>query len=81
MNKIILATNNPHKKDKLSWIVDGYFSPMEMPEKIDVDENGDTFEDNAKIKAREIAKKFGEYAIASDGGALIPALATNGTRY
>ncbi len=71
---IILATTNPHKVDKLSWIVKGFLNPIEMPEKIDVEEDGKTFEENAQIKARAIAKKFGEYAIASDGGALIPSL-------
>lgn len=74
MNEIIIATNNPHKSEKLSWIVEGYFEPIDMPKKIDVDENGITFEENAKIKASVVAKEYGKYAIASDGGALIPSL-------
>ena len=74
MNEIILATNNPHKKEKLSWIAEELFSPIDMPEETDVEENGDTFEQNAQIKASTVAKKFGKFAIASDGGAFIPAL-------
>lgn len=74
MPKIILATNNAHKRQKLGWVVEGVFDATAMPESIDIDENGDTFEENAKIKAVETAQHFHQYAIASDGGALIPSL-------
>jgi inosine/xanthosine triphosphate pyrophosphatase family protein len=76
--KIILATKNPHKREKLRWIVDGYFSRIEeMPSGMEIEENGNTFKDNAEIKALVVARKSGSYAIASDGGALIPALGDN----
>jgi XTP/dITP diphosphohydrolase len=75
MNSIILATQNSHKKQKLQWIVKGYFKKViKMPGKLEVEENGETFEENAQIKAVAAAKKFHNYAIATDGGALIPAL-------
>lgn len=74
MKSVIIASGNTHKRDKLSWIVDGYFEPMDMPEPVEVDENGATFEENARIKASAVAKQFGKYAIATDAGALIPSL-------
>jgi XTP/dITP diphosphohydrolase len=78
MNKIILATNNPHKQEKLGWIVKGYFTEIEnLNEKIKVEENGKTFKENAEIKALFIAKKHKCFAIATDGGVLIPALGNN----
>jgi XTP/dITP diphosphohydrolase len=74
-NKIILGTRNPHKKEKLKWIVEGFFGEvLELNSTIDVEENGDSFEENAKIKALAIAKTENTFAIATDGGVLIPAL-------
>lgn len=76
--KIILATNNPHKKEKLKWIIDGYFSEIEeMSGEIGAEEDSDTFEGNAQIKALAVAKKNNSYAIATDGGVLIPSLGKN----
>jgi inosine/xanthosine triphosphate pyrophosphatase family protein len=76
--KIILATKNPHKKEKLRWIVDGYFSAIEdMPSELEVEENSDSFEGNAQIKALAAAQKNNSYAIATDGGVLIPSLGSN----
>lgn len=74
-SKIILATNNTHKKDKLKWIINGFFSETEeLRKNIDIEENGKTFEENACIKTLAVAKIENSYAIASDGGILIPAL-------
>ena len=76
--KIILGTNNPHKKEKLSWIVEGFFDEIvPFERKIEIDEKGKSFEKNAQIKSLAVAKKYGCYAIASDGGVLIPALGNN----
>lgn len=75
--KIIIATNNPHKMDKLSWIINGFFDEVvNVPEKINFEENGETFKGNAEIKALSVAKKYNCFAIATDGGVLIPALGT-----
>ncbi len=77
-SKIILGTNNPHKKEKLRWIAEGFFSEVGvMRENIEVEETGKTFEENARIKALAIARLENSYAIASDGGVLIPALGEN----
>lgn len=73
--KIIIATNNPHKGDKLSWIVDGFFDEIVgLPEKIEIEEDGNTFKENAEIKALYVAKKYNCFAVATDGGVLIPSL-------
>ena len=76
--RIILGTNNPHKKEKLSWIVDGLFDEIApMNRKMEIDENGKSFEENARIKSLAVAREFGCYAIATDGGAVIPTLGNN----
>jgi len=77
-DKIVLGTKNPHKKEKLRWIIEGYFSDMQdMAGEMNVEEDGDTFEANARIKAITVAKKNNSYAIATDGGVIIPSLGKN----
>jgi len=72
---IVLATTNPHKIKKLSWIVKPYFSNVvPQDQTIDIEETGNSFEENAIIKAVAISKRYHCHAIASDGGVLIPAL-------
>lgn len=75
---IIIGTKNPHKKEMLKWIVDDYFDEIkEFYNNIDLEENGDSFEKNAQLKALAIAKKENAYAVATDGGVLIPSLGKN----
>jgi len=78
MVNIVLATNNPHKRTKLCWIVKPFFNIITAPrEEIDVVESGNSFKQNAELKAFEVAKRLNNYAIATDGGVLIPALGKN----
>jgi len=75
MKSITLATNNVHKKVKLTQIVRPIFNEIrELPWSLDSDESADTFKGNAELKAEEASRLFGGYAIATDGGVLIPAL-------
>lgn len=78
MSKIIIGTKNSFKKEKLKWIIkDCFFQIEEMEGDLDVKENGSSFEENACMKALSAAKKHNSYAIASDGGILIPSLGKN----
>ncbi len=67
---LILATTNEHKADELRRILDNY----EIQTLKDIDfyddivEDGDTFEENALIKARYIHKLTGLTVIADDSG-------------
>ena len=60
MRKIILASNNAHKIEEIKKILEGL--PFEIKSlkdeniDIDIEEDGNTFEENAKKKASEIAK-------------------------
>lgn len=75
MNEITLATNNPHKKNMFKWILEGYFDTVSLQdESIDIEETADSFEGNARLKAVELSKITESYAIASDGGIVIPSL-------
>ena len=77
--KIFLATANKHKVDEISDIFSGVENikilsindGIEIPEVI---EDGETFEDNSKKKAVEIAKFLNMITIADDSGLCVDAL-------
>jgi len=76
--KVLIATGNKHKKEKLTWIVKDYFDQIDYIEDlgldINIDENRKTFIDNASLKAETYSKQYDGYVVASDGGVLIPSL-------
>ena len=78
MKEIIIATNNAGKgKD-----FEALFTPLgirvltlnDIEEKIDVEETGTTFEENAILKAETVANLLGKTVIADDSGLEIDAL-------
>ena len=71
--KIIVATNNKSKLKEIKEILKGIkiISQEEAGIEIDVDENAETFEGNALIKAREIYKLTKSACIADDSGLCI----------
>ena len=75
---LLLATSNPAKLDKLTWVLEGLpFTcvPLsQLPSQPQPEESGQTFDDNARLKASQGSKLFGGLAIASDGGLGIPTL-------
>ncbi|WP_454959196.1 ribonuclease PH [Filifactor alocis] len=69
----VLATSNPHKVEELQKLI--RLKSVEILslddvglKGIEIVEDGDSFEENALIKAREIAKRTGKIAIADDSG-------------
>ncbi len=71
--KIIVATNNKSKLKEIREILKGVeiISQEEAGIEIDVDENAETFEGNALIKARGIYKLTKSACIADDSGLCI----------
>jgi len=78
METIVLATNNKGKIKELSAMLEPFGvqvkSLSEFPEIGDIPETGDTFLENAFIKARTVAKITGLVAVADDSGIEIDAL-------
>ena len=72
MTKIIFATGNQGKMKEIRQIMaDMDVEIVSMKEAgifTDIEENGTTFEENALIKARAIAKESGEIVLADDSG-------------
>lgn len=76
--KMIAATNNSHKLREITAILSELnFDIKSLSEAgldIEIEENGETFIDNALIKAREVCRLTGEAAIADDSGLEVDAL-------
>jgi len=74
---IWFATNNTHKKEELEAILNKKLKiPAEEGFSFNPEETGDTFFDNALIKARALQKILGkkDYVIADDSGLCVDAL-------
>lgn len=75
MPTVTVATGNPGKLKEM----EAYLAPLGWelalkPKTIEVDETGTTFAENARLKASEVAKATGQWAIADDSGLAIDAL-------
>lgn len=72
MKKIIFATGNPGKMREIREILSDLdvevLSMKEAGIKLDIVEDGKTFEENAIIKARAVCEASGEIALADDSG-------------
>lgn len=70
--KIIFATGNEHKMEEIRMILEDLKMPIyslkEMGIDVDIVEDGATFEENAIIKATEIAKLTEGIILADDSG-------------
>lgn len=74
---LVIASNNPHKIREISKMLDDCLHVISMEEAgyfEDIDENGDTFEQNAIIKAKAVAQATGLCALGDDSGLTVDAL-------
>jgi XTP/dITP diphosphohydrolase len=78
LNTILLATTNRKKivelRPSFSDLGVELLSLSEMPNRMEVDETGSTFIENARLKAMAQAKHYGIPALGEDSGLCIPAL-------
>lgn len=76
--KLLIASNNAHKITEIKAIVGDFFDEVlslrEAGVEADVEENGTTFADNARIKAEAICRMTGCAALADDSGLMVDAL-------
>ncbi len=72
MRRLIFATGNEHKMIEIREILGELpveiLSMKEAGIETDIVENGNTFEENALIKAKEVCKLAGEMVLADDSG-------------
>jgi len=76
--KFVLATHNPGKLKEMSAILGKFGIDVMMPADlgitVDVEETGETFAENAMLKAKAICAAAGLPAIADDSGLCVDAL-------
>jgi XTP/dITP diphosphohydrolase len=73
--KFILASSNPHKAEELNQLLNtSGVEIVSASEKLEVVEDGATFEENAFKKASEYFEHYKECTVADDSGLVIPAM-------
>ena len=73
--RIVCASANPHKVEELARLLPSWVELVARPSDVgDIDEDAQTLEGNAIIKAVEIANHASEWAIADDTGLEVDAL-------
>jgi len=75
MTVLVVATSNPGKvKEMQAYLADLGYKLQLKPKDLEIEETGDTFMANACLKASEVAKVTGQWAIADDSGLAVEAL-------
>jgi XTP/dITP diphosphohydrolase len=75
MTRLVVATGNPGKLKEMKAYLTGLDLELVLkPEELDIEETGETFAENACLKASQVAKALGEWAIADDSGLAVDAL-------
>lgn len=77
MKKLIFVTNNAHKLEEIRQILSGKVDVLSLSDigcYDDIEEYGDTLEDNALIKARYVYNKYGYDCFSDDTGLEVDAL-------
>jgi XTP/dITP diphosphohydrolase len=72
---LVVATQNPGKLKEMQHHLS--VLPWElqlMPSHLEIEETGQTFLENACLKASQVAKQMGQWAIADDSGLTVDAL-------
>jgi XTP/dITP diphosphohydrolase len=78
MPVLVLGTRNPKKRGELQEILTDLGIDLRdltsYPQALEVEEDGTTFEENARKKATVLAKALGEWVLGEDSGLVVPAL-------
>ena len=76
--KLVLATQNPKKLKEMNEILSHLgvevVNEAELGVRIEVEETGETFTDNARLKATAVMQATGLPAVADDSGLCVDAL-------
>ena len=76
--ELLIASNNKHKIDEIKTVLEGKFDKITTLDEegivCDPDETGETFYENALIKARAVAKYTTKAVLADDTGLCVTAL-------
>lgn len=72
---LVVATSNPGKLLEMqAYLTDVDVELQLKPDELEIEETGETFSENACLKASQVAKAMGKWAIADDSGLEVEAL-------
>ena len=75
MTTLVIASGNAGKVREFAQLLEGLgLDTQPQPEGIEVEETGDTFAANARLKAEAVAQATGQWALADDSGLSVDAL-------
>jgi XTP/dITP diphosphohydrolase len=76
MPSLIVATSNPGKLNEMqAYLTDRPDWQLRLkPPELEIEETGQTFMENARLKASQVAQALGKWAIADDSGLAVDAL-------
>lgn len=77
MTDLLIATHNAHKKEEIAHILGENFLVLSLSDydlNEEIVEDGDTFAENAKIKAKYCFDKTGKPSVGDDSGLVVEAL-------
>jgi XTP/dITP diphosphohydrolase len=78
MHHLLIATNNPHKVTEMLALLDGLplmvFTPQALGITLEVEENGQTYLENALLKAIAFSRASGLAVLSDDSGLEVKAL-------
>ncbi len=75
MAVLVVATGNPGKVAEMQEYLHDTAWDLELkPAELEIEETGTTFLANAELKASQVAKALGQWAIADDSGLAVDAL-------
>ena len=75
MKKLVVATGNPGKVKEMGKYLQEFDVELALkPKEIEIEETGDTFLANARLKASQTALQLQQWSIADDSGLMVDAL-------
>jgi XTP/dITP diphosphohydrolase len=75
MTTLVVATGNPGKLKEMEAYLGNLNLELQLkPQELEIEETGTTFAENACLKASQVAKAMGQWAIADDSGLAVDAL-------
>ncbi|MGB0563601.1 MAG: RdgB/HAM1 family non-canonical purine NTP pyrophosphatase [Spirulinaceae cyanobacterium] len=75
IQQLVVATGNPGKLQEMQTYLGDRVPELSLkPPELEIEETGDTFAANARLKATQVAIALGQWAIADDSGLCVAAL-------
>jgi len=74
-SRLVIASGNAHKVAEIgAMLADVELEVLSQPRDLEIEETGDTYAANARLKAETVAALTGEWALADDSGLEVDAL-------